>query len=371
MEAKVKFFDYPLQFGVNKEKYLNIIEDTLTRGAYILGEDLERFERNLAKFINVKYAIGVSNCTNALLLSLHAAGIGPGDEVISVSHTFVATIEVIKFLGATPILIDISDDHNMDAEKIEAAITKKTKAIMPVQLNGHICKNMNQIMDIAKKHNLLVIEDAAQSLGAHINGKYAGTFGLTGCFSFYPAKLLGAFGDAGAIVTDDEAMYKKLKMLRNHGRGEGTPINMWGLNCRLDNLHGAVLDYKLTLLPDWIVRRREIAKKYYDGLSDIKELLLPEKPGADSSRYDVFQNYEIETENRDSLLKHMTDSGVQCPIQWGGMGVHQFEALDMGHFKLPRTERMFRNSLMLPLYPELEDEKIEYVISTVRKFFGK
>ncbi|MEF9427291.1 MAG: DegT/DnrJ/EryC1/StrS family aminotransferase, partial [Candidatus Mariimomonas ferrooxydans] len=275
MDLKIKYFNYPLLFKGYEKEYIKIINDTLSRGAYILGEDLKTFEENLAKFLGCKFAIGVSNCTDAMLLSLIAAGLKPGDEVISVSHTFVATIEVITFLRAKPVFVDIADDHNMDVDLVEAAVTPRTKAIMPVHLNGTITKNMNKLLTIARKHNLIIIEDAAQSLGAKYKGKSAGTFGLAGCFSFYPAKLLGAFGDAGGIVTDNPEFAEKIKMLRNHGRGKDSNINLWGLNCRMDNLHAAVLNFKLNKLPHWIVRRRNIAKMYYDKLSAIKELKLP------------------------------------------------------------------------------------------------
>jgi len=370
MEWKVRYFDYPLQFKINEKEYMEIISDTLSRGAYILGEDLRRFEKNLAKFVGTKHAVGVGNCTDALLLSLHAAGICPGDEVISVSHTFVATIEVIKFLGATPVFVDIADDHNMNVNLVEAAITPKTKAIVPVHLNGTICKNMDKLMDIAEKHNLIIIEDAAQSLGATYKGKGAGTFGLAGCFSFYPAKLLGTFGDAGAIVTDDAKFTEKIRMLRNHGRGKGTDINLWGLNCRMDNLHAAILDYKLNLLPEWIRKRREIARTYHDELSGVKELRLPPPPVDRAEHYDVFQNYEIEAERREELVKYLNGKGIEVMLPWGGKGVHQFTSLGVDGFNLPRTNELFKKALMLPMYPELKDEQVENVVESIREFYN-
>ncbi len=367
---KVRFFDYPLQFKVHEEEYLNIIKDTFSRGAFILGDELSGFEESLARFTGSRCAIGVGNCTDALLLSLHAAGIGPGDEVISVSHTFAATIEVIKFLGARPVLIDIAEDHNMDIGLVEAAITGKTRAIVPVHLNGTICKGMDRLADIAGRHNLKIIEDAAQSLGARFRGKGAGTFGLAGCFSFYPAKLLGAFGDAGAIVTDDEEFAKKLRMLRNHGRLDNAYINQWGINCRMDNIHGAILDFKLKKLPLWIKRRRQIAGMYSRGLSNIAGLKLPAHPDGNADYFDVFQNYEIEADKRDSLVQHLKEKGIQTSIPWGGHAVHQFKELGLS-FKLERTEGLFKKALMLPLYPELEDELINHVIESVHDFYGR
>lgn len=370
MNCKVKFFDYPLQFKIHQKEYMEIIKNVLSRGAYILCEDVERFEHNLAKFVGTKYAVGVGNCTDALLLSMYAAGICPGDEVITVSHTFVATVEVIKFLGAKPVFIDIADDHCMDVNLVESAITPRTKAIVPVQLNGRICTNMDKLVEIAKKRNLIIIEDSAQSLGATYKGKSAGTFGLAGNFSFYPAKLLGTFGDAGAVVTNNKKFAEKIRMLRNHGRGEGTAINLWGLNCRIDNLHAAILDYKLKKLLAWIKRRREIAKMYDEGLSNILELKLPPAPVENERHYDVFQNYELEAEKRDELKTFLFKKGIEAPIQWGGKAVHQFGLSDLRHFELHRTENLFKRALMLPLYPELENKQVNYVIDSIKEFYS-
>lgn len=370
-ELKIRFFDYPLQFKVYESEYINIIKDTLSRGAYILGEDLKNFEENFARFAGAKYAIGVSNCTDALLLSLYAAGIGQGDEVISVSHTFVATIEVVKFLGAHPVFVDIADDHNMNVGLVETAITPRTKAIVPVSLNGRICSNIDKLVNIARKYELVVIEDAAQALGATYKGKGAGSFGLAGCFSFYPAKLLGTFGDAGAVVTHDAEFADKVMMLRNHGRGKRADINLWGLNCRMDNLHAAILDFKLAKLPDWIKIRRKIAGFYHGGLSGIKELRLPPPPIEQGKHYDVFQNYEIEAERRDELVRYLNEKRIEVMLPWGGKGVHQFKALGLGHFKLPRTEEFFSKCLMLPIYPGLKDIQVKYVIDSIREFYAR
>jgi dTDP-4-amino-4,6-dideoxygalactose transaminase len=348
---------------------MEVIQETFSRGAYILGEDLKRFEEKLANFVGTKYAVGVGNCTDALLLSLHASGIGHGDEVITVSHTFVATVEVIKFLRATPVFVDITDDHNMNVDLVEAAITPKTKAVIPVQLNGRICTDMDKLVEIAKKRNIIIIEDSAQALGAQYKRKNAGTFGLSGCFSFYPAKLLGAFGDAGAIVTNDSEFADKVRMLRNHGRGKGTDINLWGLNCRMDNIHAAILNFKLKQLPDWIKRRREIASLYHNELSGIKELKLPSPPVEDGEHYDVFQNYEIEAEKRDELIAYLKENGIEVAVQWGGKAVHQFGALRLEHISLPSTEQLFKKALMLPIYPELRNKQVRYIIKNIQGFY--
>ena len=370
MEWKVRFFNYPLQFKMHEKNYGDIIHDTLSRGAYILGEDLNKFEENLAAFTGAKHAIGVSNCTDALLLSLYAAGIGKGDEVITVSHTFVATVEVIKFLGATPVFVDIAEDHNMNVDLVEAYITPKTRAIVPVQLNGRICTNMDRLVDLAKRHKVVIIEDSAQSLGARYKGKGAGTFGLAGNFSFYPAKLLGTFGDAGAVITNNTEFAEKIRRLRNHGRGTGTDIEVWGLNCRMDNLHAAILNYKLKFLPEWLKRRREIAAIYHEGLREVTSLVLPPAPAEGDNHYDVFQNFEIVADRRDSLMSYLREKGIEAVIQWGGKAVHQFEPLRLGNIRLPKTEDFFTKFLMLPLYPELEAWQINYAIDTIKEFYG-
>ncbi|MGA2502374.1 MAG: DegT/DnrJ/EryC1/StrS family aminotransferase [Tepidisphaeraceae bacterium] len=367
MDWKVKFINYPRHFASLEPEVMKTVYDVLSRGDLILRKQTEEFEQNLAAFCGTKHAVGMSNCTDALHLTYRAAGIGPGDEVITVSHTFVATVAGIVHAGATPVLVDIAGDHNMDPAKIEAAITAKTKAIVPVSLNGRAC-DLPRIKEIADKHGLLVLEDSAQALGATVRHRKAGGWGLAGCFSFYPAKLLGAFGDAGAVVTDDDDLAEKLRLLRNHGR---TPagIAFWSFNCRIDNLHCALLDLKLKRLPAWIERRRTIARIYHERLGAVPQLRLPPCPESGTDRYDVFQNYEVEAENRDALLKQLNASGVEILLPWGGQAVHQFPALGLGHFRLPRTEAMMQRVILLPMYPELTDDEVAYVADVVTKFY--
>ena len=240
---------------------------------------------------------------------------------------------------------------------------------MPVHLNGRVCE-MEKIMAIANKFNLLVIEDAAQALGGSFKGTKGGTFGLAGCFSFYPAKLLGAYGDARAVVTNSKEIADKVKLLRNHGRTEDGDVAGWSFNCRMDNLQASILDLKLKYVPAWIDRRREIAKIYHQRLSDIPQLHLPQPPTTDGPYFDVFQNYEIEAEDRDKLAVYLKEWGVESMISWGGKGVHQFKELGLTHFHLPRIERMFERVLMLPMNPELTNEQVEYVADCVRKFYS-
>lgn len=369
MDWKVRYIDYPAQYHKMRPQILDIVDTVLSRGDLMLRQQLRDFEANLAAFVGIRYAVGVSNCTDAMHLVLSAAGMRPGDEVVTVSHTFVATVAAIHHTGATPVLVDIGEDHNMNVDLVEAAITPRTRAIMPVHLNGRVC-NMGRLMAIAEKHGLLVIEDAAQALGASFNGTKGGAFGLAGCFSFYPAKLLGAYGDAGAVVTNSQEIAEKVMRLRDHGRMADGDIASWSFNCRLDNLHAAILDFKLKHVPAWIERRRGIARVYHERLSDLPQLLLPPPPTPGGTYFDVFQNYEIEAEDRDRLRAYLQECGIETMIPWGGRGVHQFQALGLTHFHLPRTERMFRRALMLPMHCELTDEQVAYVAECIRRFYA-
>ncbi|MBI1977883.1 MAG: DegT/DnrJ/EryC1/StrS family aminotransferase [Candidatus Omnitrophica bacterium] len=349
---------------------METIRTVLEQGDLILRHQLRDFEERLAAFVGTQFAVGTSNCTDALHLSLRAAGIGAGDEVITVSHTFVATAAAIHHVGATPILADIGDDHNIDVKLVEQAVTQRTKAILPVHLNGRLC-DMEHLMSVAKRHNLIVIEDSAQALGASFKGKRGGSFGLAGCFSFYPAKLLGAFGDAGAMTTNDETIAQKVRSLRDHGRNNLGGVDGWSFNCRMDNLQAALLNLKMEKLSAWIERRRQIARLYHERLLPIQELRLPPLSDSDGIYYDVFQNYEIEAKERNALVRFLKNKGIEVLIPWGGKGVHQFKNLGLSEFHLPRTERLFQEVLLLPLHPELSDNQIEYVSDAIHEFYHR
>ena len=277
----VPFFDYPQLFLSEERQLTAIFRDVGMRGAFILQEDLVRFERNLAAYLGVKYALGVGNATDGLLLALRAAGVGPGDEVIFCSHTMVATAAAIHFAGARPVPVECGDDHLIDPEAVESAVTPRTRAILPTQLNGRTA-DMQALEAIARRHDLVIIEDAAQALGSRFHGRAAGSFGLASAISFFPAKTLGCLGDGGAILTDSDAVYERVLQLRDHGRGPDGEIVSWGLNSRLDNLQAAILDFRLASYGMTIERRRELAGLYRDGLEAILELKLP--PGPDDDR---------------------------------------------------------------------------------------
>ncbi|OVE79871.1 cell wall biogenesis protein, partial [bacterium I07] len=258
---KIPFFDYPKLYK-NYNKTIDIsLKAVLEKGAFILQTELIQFEETLASYCRVKHAIGVANGTDALWLSLMAVNIGKGDEVIVPSHTYIASPASIKFVGAKPVLAECSEDHLIDPDKIESLITSKTKAIMPVQLNGRTAQ-MDKLIKLASKYDLIIIEDSAQGLGSQFKGKMAGTFGLTGTYSFYPAKVLGCFGDGGAVVTNNDGIAKKIKLLRDHGRDDDGEIQTWGFNSRLDNIQAAILLAKMKSFPQELERRREIANLY-------------------------------------------------------------------------------------------------------------
>jgi dTDP-4-amino-4,6-dideoxygalactose transaminase len=369
MEWKVRYVDYPSQFRKMESEIMTTIRTVLSRGDLMLRQQLRDFEEHLAAFVGARQAIGVSNGSDALKLAIVAADVGPGDEVITVSHTFVSTAAAIHHAGAIPVLVDIGPDHNMDIDLLEAAVTPRTKAVLPVHLNGRLC-DMGRIMAIADRHGLAVIEDAAQALGASYDGIKAGAFGLAGCFSFYPAKTLGAYGDAGAVVTNETRIADRIRWLRDNGRTRDGDVAEWSFNCRMDNLHAAILDLKLPHIPQWIERRREIARLYHEGLQHVAGVALPPPPSRNGPYVDVFQNYEIEAEGRDGLVAHLRARGVETMLPWGGKGVHQWRALGLEHFTLPRTERVFSRVLMIPMHNELEDHHVQYVIDAIREFYA-
>ncbi len=364
---EVPFFNYSHLFDSRKEEFLKTICDVGSRGAFIMQKDLADFEQHLADYTGAKYAIGVANATDGLQMGLMAGGIKPGDEIIFCSHTMVATASAIHFVGAKPVPVEAGSDHLINPDDIEAAITPRTKAIMPTQLNGRTA-NMDAIKAIADKHDLQISEDAAQALGSKFKGQCAGTFGVASCISFYPAKILGCLGDGGAVLTNSEDVYRKLLLLRDHGRDENGEVVLWGINSRLDNLQAALLDAQFKDYQQVIDRRREIADIYQDCLYSLEQIVLPPAPDSDPDHFDVFQNYEIETENRDELKTYLAEKGVGTLIQWGGKAVHQFRKLGFTQ-TLPFTEQLFERMLMLPMNMSLSDDDVHFVCDSIRAFY--
>jgi dTDP-4-amino-4,6-dideoxygalactose transaminase len=363
----VRFWEPGKEFLRIEDEVISTMRSVLVNGDLIMRQQMLDFEQHLASFVGTADAVGVSNCTDGLRLLLEAVGIGKGDEVITVSHTFMATMAVIHHVGATPVLVDVDDDHNMDAEKLEAAITPRTKAIIPVYLNGRLAR-MDRVMEVAKAHNLLVIEDTAQALGASYMGVRGGAWGIAGAFSFYPAKLLGAYGDAGAVVTSDAGLAARLRELRDHGRVSKTGFSGYGWNCRLDNMQAAILDLKLKKVPEWIGQRRRLAAIYDEELADVGAIKRP--PGPDGGPFfDIYQNYVIEANKRDELQAHLASRGIETLISPGPVPNHK-QPVGLDHFHLPRTEALCASVLSLPLNNELGEEQILEVAGAIKDFYS-
>lgn len=366
MDWRVKFVDYPEQWRRQRDGLLPIIEDTVARGDLMLRQQLINFEEHLARFNGSARAVGVSNCTDGLRLLAHALDVGPGDEVVTVSHTFIATISPFVLRGANPIFVDIGADHLMDTDQLLGAVTERTKVIIGVHLNGRTV-DMTPVLKAAESVGAVVLEDAAQALGATYDGRTAGTIGLASTYSFYPAKMLGALGDGGAVLTDDDALATRLHQLRDHGRVTKSDVDGWGYNCRLDNLQAAILDWRLERLPSWIERRRAIARMYQARLGELSGLQIPVGPDDDDRRHDVYQNYPVTTDRRDELVEHLRGDGIETLVSWP-VPVHQQRGLGLDHWHLPRTERLCRRVLSLPMHAELEDWQVEYVADSVQRF---
>jgi dTDP-4-amino-4,6-dideoxygalactose transaminase len=366
---QIPFFNYRALFETQEHEIMAVLRDVLGRGAYILQQDLREFEASLARYLGVKHAFGLADGTNAIVLALRAAGVAAGDEVIVPAHTFIASVYPIKAVGATPVLVECADDHLLDPSAVEAALSPRTKAILPVHLNGRTC-DMAALGRIAARRGLKIVEDAAQALGSKFQGRFAGTFGLAGTFSFYPAKSLGCFGDGGALVTNDDRVAERIELWRDHGRNKDGVVVDWGTNCRLDNVQAAVLSLKLRSFDAAIARRREIACIYDGRLRRLAELKLPQAPDAHADHFDTFQNYELQAQRRDELRAHLEQNGVRTLLQWGGYAVHQFKALGFD-VSLPRTELMTSRFIMLPMNTSLADDDVHYICDVIELFYSR
>jgi dTDP-4-amino-4,6-dideoxygalactose transaminase len=265
------------------------------------------------------------------------------------------------------VLADCGADHLIDPASIEALIGPRTRGIMPVQLNGRTA-DMDRIGEIARRHGLFIVEDSCQALGSRFKGRFAGTFGIAGSISFYPSKTLGAFGDAGAIITNDDAVAERLRILRDHGRGPDGLVGQWGFNSRLDNVQAAILNIKLKRYEDYVAKRRRLAGIYEQRLRSIAALHLPPGPDADPNHFDIYQNYEIEADRRDALRQHLEEKGVRTIIQWGGHTIHQFPALGLRQ-SCRYTEKMTGRFLLLPMNTSLSDDDVSYICDVIEAFY--
>jgi len=364
MEFRVKFVHPRTQYQRLKQETDAAILGCLASGDLIYRRQLRDFEEQFAAFVGVRYAVGVSSGYHALHLSLLAAGVGPGDEVITVGHTFLATVSAIVHCGATPVLIDVGADYNMDPDFLESAITARTKALLPVHLNGRLC-DMGRIMAAADRHGLAVIEDAAQALGGTYDGTRAGGLGIAGCFSFYPFKILGGFGDGGAVTTNDAGVARQVSRLRYNGEDRDTgEYHGHGYTALLDNVQAAVLSVKLPHVPDWIEHRRAVAAMYRRGLEGVPGLTLPHF--SEAHGIDVFQNYVIRSPERDALRRHLTACSIETLVHWPKpMWAHpDLHLPDPG---LPETERICREVLSLPMSAEAKPVHVDAVVAAIRE----
>ena len=419
---KIPFGDLSRQYEQYKGEIDAVVQEVLKKGNFILGENVSLFEEEFSSYCGCSYGIGVGSGTEALHLALLACGVGQGDEVITVSNTAVPTISAIRFARANPVFVDIEEaTYNINPELIVQKITKKTKAIVPVHLYGNPC-NMDRICEIAEKHDLKVIEDCAQSHGAFFNGKKTGGFGDAGCYSFYPSKNLGAFGDGGMVVTNSAEINRNMRLLRNYGQENRYYSITEGFNSRLDEIQAAILRFKLNLLDGWNIRRTDIANRYSEAFLNT-EIICPintaisaelsntsnlnnvrgsstaenrkdfsnsgfrisgarEDDGAKHNNPEqpkdlpglfkhVYHLYVIRIKNRQNFMDYMDANGIKTLIHYP-YPIHLQEAytgLGFESGNLPVTEKLASEIVSLPIYPELKDSEIDYIIETVLKFF--
>lgn len=363
---KVPFIDLKAQYEFIKSEIDDAIRQVIDSCGFAGGPFVEKFEKAFAKFCGCECTIGVGSGTEALWLSLLALGIGPGDEVITVPNTFIATAEAISMCGAIPVFVDINDaTYNMDTRQLEKAITSNTKAIIPVHLYGQMA-DMNPIMELANQYKLFVIEDACQAHGAEYNGQKAGTIGATGCFSFYPGKNLGAYGDAGAVVTNNQDLAQTIRYLRDHGQAVKYQHKVVGWNSRMDGLQGAVLDVKLRHLSAWNEDRRRHAAYYTQRLERIDGIKLPTETSYSSHVYHI---YPICLTDRDQLMAQLENRGIHCGIHYP-VPIHlqpAYRTLNLPKGTFPRAESNAQMQLSLPIYPELSNEQIDYVADSLEE----
>lgn len=363
----IPFVDLKKQYQSIKKEVLKEMQDVFNTSEYVLGSKVENFEKNFAKYCGAKYCLAVNSGTSALHLALLACNIDRGDEVITQPNTFFATAEAISYTGAKPVFVDINpDDYTIDVDKIEKSITPKTKCILPVHLYGNASK-MENILEIAKKHNLIIIEDCCQAHGVTYQGKKLGTFGKVGCFSFYPGKVLGAYGEGGAVITDDEAIYERMKIFRDHGQAQKNNHEVIGYNYRLEGLQGAILGVKLKKFNSWLLLRRKKAKVYNTLLKKIGITT----PSDESLKTSNFQYYVIRCKDRDNLKNYLQQAGI-CTIIHYPVPIHLQKAYKFLEYKkgdFPQTEKAVEEILSLPLYPEIELNQQQYVIKKIKEFY--
>ena len=367
---KVPFLDLKAQYESIRDEIAIALQQVLDKTAFAGGPFVEKFEKEFALFCQRDFAIGVGSGTTALWMALSGLGIGQGDEVITTPNTFIATAEAISFCGAKPVFFDIDEQtYTMDPELLEGTITPRTKAIIPVHLYGQTA-DMDPIMEIARTHRLFVIEDACQAHGAEYKQRHAGSIGDAGCFSFYPGKNLGAYGEAGAVVTNNAELAEKMRMFRDHGQAKKYYHSMIGWNARMDGFQGAVLSVKLKHLPVWNEARRKNAQLYNSLLADVDDVIKPVE--ADYTKH-VYHIYAIRTPNRDALIRALAEKDIFCGIHYP-LPIHLQEAYKFLGYKkgsFPVAEKCAEGLVSLPMFPKLTEEQIEYVVHEIKRFVAR
>ena len=363
---KIPYINLESQWKEDCEDILPIVESVLRSGHYVGGDEVDKFEKNIAEFCEVEYAISLNSGTDALTLALHLLDIGRGDEVITTPNSFIATTAVIVHLGAKPVFVDVLPDQNIDPDKIEGAITNRTKAILPVHLTGRICK-MEQIIEVAERHDLVIVEDAAQAIGSRYNNYPSGSIGSVGCFSTHPLKNLNACGDGGFMVTNEEKLYYRAKELQNHGMKERNIVNEFGYVSRMDNIQAAILNYRLRKLDKTILKRRLSAKAYFDGIHKDYVFIPKEK----KEEFNTYHTFVIQAENRNELKSYLMKKGIETAIHYETPIHLQPAAKKLGYKKgdFPETEKQAERILTLPVNQSLSKDQVQSIISLINDFY--
>jgi dTDP-4-amino-4,6-dideoxygalactose transaminase len=367
--VKVPFVDLKAQYEVYRTELDAAIRQVIDATAFVGGKFVKEFEGDYARAFGVKHCISCANGTDAIYIALRMLGIGPGDEVITTAASWISTSETIGQTGATPVFVDVDDHYNIDPEQIDRAITPRTKAVVPVHLYGQAAR-MDAITAIARKHGLMLVEDCAQAHYATFAGQKAGTFGVAATFSFYPGKNLGAYGDAGAIITNDDELARKFRMYANHGALKKHEHEIEGINSRLDGIQAAILRTKLPHLAEWTARRQAIARRYDEKLAAIREVVVPTTaPGATH----VYHLYVVRVPERDALRMFLQERGIETGIHYPGalpfLGAYRGRGFRPEQF--PRAHRNQGEIVSLPMYAELTDGMIDYVVGQIGAFFGQ
>ena len=367
-KIEVPFTNLASQHSLIKEELMQAVEKVLNHGKFVLGDEVNQFEKQFADLCGVNFAVGVNSGTDALILSLQALGIGPGAEVITVPNSFVATASCISVVGAAPVFVDVQQDLNINTEQIERAITSKTRAIIPVHMTGHPA-DMSPIIKIAKSYGLAIIEDSAQAVCSEYNGQMVGSFGSVGCFSLHPLKTLNACGDGGVVTTNDVEIYNKIRLLRNMGLEKRDNAKIWSSNSRLDTIQAALLLVKLSYLEQWIKQRISNAHFYQKELGDINEISIPKDSINGKSTYHTFV---IQAQDRDDLKQYLKTNGISTAIHYP-IPIHLQKAANYLKYKLgdfPVAEKQSKMILSLPIYHGIDSTKLKFVSDHIRTFYN-